>query len=66
VNAVTLADSFKRNEWIRFLKASPPEYRVRCLVAVLRCDGAAMLAQCLEALGWARSLDMITEVEKGE
>lgn len=66
MNAVTLSDSLKRNEWVRFLKASTPEYRVACLRAVLRCDGPAMLAQCLAALGWERSIDMISEVEKSD
>ena len=64
MNAVTLSDSFKRTEWVRFLKASPPDYRVRCLQAVLRSDGAAMLTKCLVELGWTQSIDLITEVEK--
>ena len=63
MSAGTFDDSFKKHEWLRFLKSQPPEYRVACLRAVLRCDGKRVLIGVLEGLGWMQSLDLITEVE---
>lgn len=66
MSGVFFSENFKRQEWLRFLKSQPPEYRVRCLQAVLRVDGKQMLAKCLHELGWAQSLDLISEVETNE
>lgn len=63
MSGISLAESVKVKEWLRFLKGQPAEYRMRCLRAVLRCDGAAVLEKCLNELGWTRCADMIKEVE---
>jgi hypothetical protein len=62
--SATFTETFKKAEWMRFLKANSVEYRVGCLRAVLRNDGPAMLEKCLHDLGWTRTIDLITEVEE--
>ncbi len=59
----TFTKSFRKAEWMRFLKASQPDYRVKALQAVLLNDGPAMLEECLRELGWERSVDLIKGTE---
>ena len=61
MSGFTFTKSFKRNEWVRFLKAAQPSYRVNALRAVLKNDGVAMLNECLQELGWERSVDLISK-----
>ena len=61
MSGFTFTKSFRKNEWMRFLKAAQPSYRVNALRAVLNNDGPAMLAECLQELGWERSVDLISK-----
>ena len=53
----------KKNDWLRFIKASQSTYKLNALKAVFENDGLAMLKACLADLGWEQSVDLILQVE---
>ncbi len=50
-----------RNDWIRFYKASQPDYKAHALSAVLRNDGIKMLHSVLRELKLEKSVDLVSD-----
>jgi hypothetical protein len=55
---VRVTDKEKAADWMRFVKASPPSYRLRAIEGVAM-EGDAMLGEVLKLMKCERSVDLI-------
>ena len=51
----------RKEDWVRFYKASPSKYEMRALIAVYENHGDEMLAEVLAALGLGSSADLVKD-----
>ena len=61
-----MGEAVRKEEWLRYIKASPTRLKINALRAVLENDGEEMLRKCLKELGWLHSVDLIKQVEAPE
>lgn len=61
-----MTESEKVKDWANFYRQSPQKYNMNALLAVLENEGEKCLAQVLNELGLARSVDLVKDAAKND